>query len=244
MPVPASSTPARRPGREALFLFAATTAVAALLYRLPALGPYFHTIIAALFLYLPAMVLWRQGRELDDYGLRARPLGHNLALVGLAVAVFFPPFGLGFIAWHKLACATPLLHPLALGPCIPGSLFERFTLRAPLDPWWQAAAAELLVVALPEEFFFRGYLQGRLAEVWPARRHFLGAPVGAALLVSAALFALCHLAVQANPGTLAVFFPGLVFGWMRARTRSILAGTIFHALCNLYIETLHRSFFG
>ena len=242
--MPASSTPARRPEREALFLFAAVTATAALLYRLPALGRYFHTIIAALFLYLPAVVLWRQGRELDEYGLRARPLGRNLALVALAVAVIFPPFGLGFAAWHQLACTTPFLRPLALGPCVPGSLFEHFTLRAPLEPWWQTAAAELLVVALPEEFFFRGYLQGRLAEVWPARHHLLGAPVGAALLVSAALFALCHLAVQGHPGTLAVFFPGLVFGWMRARTRSILPGTIFHALCNLYIETLHRSHFG
>ena len=71
-----------------------------------------------------------------------------------------------------------------------------------------------------------------------------GAPVGRALVAQSALFALCHLAVQGNPATLAVFFPGLVFGWLRARTDSIFAGTLFHALCNLYIEVLHRSFFG
>ena len=40
------------------------------------------------------------------------------------------------------------------------------------------------------------------------------------------------------------FFPGLVFGWMRARSGSILPGVLFHALCNLYIETLGRSFAG
>jgi hypothetical protein len=31
---------------------------------------------------------------------------------------------------------------------------------------------------------------------------------------------------------------------MRARTGSVMAGTLFHAACNLYIECLHRTFFG
>jgi membrane protease YdiL (CAAX protease family) len=41
-----------------------------------------------------------------------------------------------------------------------------------------------------------------------------------------------------------VFFPGLAFGWMRARTGSLAAGTAFHASCNLLSEILHASFFG
>jgi len=37
--------------------------------------------------------------------------------------------------------------------------------------------------------------------------------------------------------------PGLVFGWMFARTRSILPGTIFHAACNLTMAILEVSLF-
>ena len=67
-------------------------------------------------------------------------------------------------------------------------------------------------------------------------------PLGA-LVVSSALFALGHLAVVPNPQRLAVFFPALVFGWMRGRTGSILAGATFHALCNIFADVLHTSFF-
>jgi len=99
------------------------------------------------------------------------------------------------------------------------------------------------VVALPEEVFFRGYLLGRLEAVWPSRRSLFGAPVGAALVVSAVLFALGHFLVDFNPQRLAVFFPALVFGWMRARTGSVAAGALFHAACNLLSEVLHASGF-
>ena len=44
-----------------------------------------------------------------------------------------------------------------------------------------------------------------------------------------------------EPAALAVFFPGLLFGLLRMHTGSILAGTLFHASCNLLIDILHRS---
>jgi membrane protease YdiL (CAAX protease family) len=116
-------------------------------------------------------------------------------------------------------------------------------LRFPPD-FGMLAAAQLIVVALPEELFFRGYLQGRLEDAWPPSRKLLGAPVGGAWLASAALFGLGHYLVSFEPGMLTRFFPGLVFGWMFSRTRSILAGTIFHATCNLLMDVLAHSFFG
>ena len=99
------------------------------------------------------------------------------------------------------------------------------------------------MVAVPEELFFRGYLYSRLEQRWPSTRRFLGAPVGRTLLVTSALFALGHVLVDFNVQRLAVFFPALVFGWMRARTGSVAAGAVFHALCNLYSDVLHTSFF-
>jgi membrane protease YdiL (CAAX protease family) len=57
------------------------------------------------------------------------------------------------------------------------------------------------------------------------------------------LFAVSHLAVIPNPLRLAVFFPALLFGWMRARTGSIAAAAVFHALCNLTSDVMHTSYF-
>ena len=46
-----------------------------------------------------------------------------------------------------------------------------------------------------------------------------------------------------TPTRLAVFFPALVFGWMRSRSGSIAPGAVFHALCNVFSEILHDSAF-
>jgi len=116
-------------------------------------------------------------------------------------------------------------------------------LRLPPRFAW-LALSQIVVVAVPEELFFRGYVLGRLEERWPSRRTLWGARVGWPLLVSSALFALGHVLVDFDGQRLAVFFPALAFGWMRARTGSIAAGALFHALCNLLSEVLHTSFFG
>lgn len=101
---------------------------------------------------------------------------------------------------------------------------------------------QLLVIALPEEAFYRGYLQSRLDEVWAPRWRVLGAPLGPGLLVSAGIFALGHLVTVPLPTRLAVFFPALIFGWLRARTGGIGASVLFHAFCNVYSQILGRGY--
>ncbi len=103
-------------------------------------------------------------------------------------------------------------------------------------------AGQVFVIALPEEAFYRGYLQSRLDEVWAPRWSLLGAPVGPGLLIGAAIFALGHLATVHLPARLAVFFPALLFGWRRARTGGVGASIVFHAFCNAYSQTLGRGF--
>ena len=77
---------------------------------------------------------------------------------------------------------------------------------------------QLSLIALPEEVFYRGYLQTRLDDAWPLRVRLFGASVGPSVVVTSAIFALGHLLTIHDPGRLAVFFPSLVFGWLRART--------------------------
>jgi len=130
-----------------------------------------------------------------------------------------------------------------------GALCRRFMRRWPPAPWGlprdfaQMALAQFLVVALPEEYFFRGYVQSRLEAVWPSQRRLFGQPVGFSLIAASILFALGHVLVDFNALRLAVFFPALVFGWMRQATGSILASVLFHACSNLLSELLHHFFF-
>jgi membrane protease YdiL (CAAX protease family) len=90
--------------------------------------------------------------------------------------------------------------------------------------WGRGIIFQLLLVALPEEFFFRGFLQDSI-----------GRNFRAVLLVSL-LFSIAHLprAIFFDDWiTLLSFFPSLVMGWLYMKTNNILPGTTFHLLSNL-----------
>jgi len=98
------------------------------------------------------------------------------------------------------------------------------------------------VVALPEEAFFRGYLQTALSDLQKTRRRILGVELAPlAWLLQAILFAAIHFIVEPQPARLAVFFPALLFGWTRAWRGGIGAALALHAMSNLYSEILARS---
>ena len=236
--------------REPLFTFAGATALAAVLAfgsrSIPFFGRHLHAAIAAIFLYAPSLASRLSGRPFDyrDAGLRLDPLALNLRVLAIALGVTFPFFAVGFFVFYGAVCG-PHGGPFtamfsALCPLWRG--LHGGALRLPPE-FLTSALNQLVVVAIPEELFFRGYLMGRLEERWPPARRLFGAPIGRALVVSSLLFALGHVVVVPNPQRLAVFFPALVFGWMRARTGSIVPGAAFHALCNLFADVLHNSYF-
>lgn len=218
---------------EVLGAFALATFAVSVLYRLRGVAfieQNLAVLAAVLFLYLPAFILWRGGRDLDGYALRVRPLGRGLLYFAALTLVTVPLFTLGYRFWVHHGCLLfqRVMHArwLFCPPAIPPAL------RLPPAPH-MVALSQLVVVALPEEFFFRGYLQGRLGEVLSRR---------AAWLWTAVLFALGHYLIAFDPASLAVFFPGLLFGLLRIATGSVLAGALFHAMCNVLIDVLHRSF--
>lgn len=137
-------------------------------------------------------------------------------------AIVFVPFYFGWMAVWKPGRAFALATT-------PSTFLEDFV-------------SQLAVIALPEEAFFRGYLQSRLDVAFPRRVRILGAEVGLSIVVTSALFAVGHIATIRSPARLAVFFPSLLFGWLRARTGGIGASVVFHATCNVFSETLGRGY--
>jgi membrane protease YdiL (CAAX protease family) len=110
----------------------------------------------------------------------------------------------------------------------PYSAPGRHRLHLPLTLDFAGQVAGNAAVALAEEFFYRGYLTMRFEE--KVR------PLPAALL-AAALFAIGHL-LQPLPWRLAVFFPALLFAFLRIRTGTVIGAAICHFLCNVWLLVL------
>lgn len=87
----------------------------------------------------------------------------------------------------------------------------------------------LLLAALPEEWFFRAYLQKRL-----------GNSITVILLVSL-MFASMHFITSNSFDSLLVFIPSVVFGWLYKKTDDVVLVVLLHALSNLlfyvYLES-------
>jgi membrane protease YdiL (CAAX protease family) len=226
---------------EALWVSAdVTLAVAAIAMGLPA--RWHTTLVGFVFLAATWVLVWRKddehvrrsGLALGGLVLPGRLPLRDLArsvLTSLAWALGFTaivavPFFFGWRAWWAHAAPGELPFSLAVRP-----------LEAADE-----IAGQLFVIALPEEAFYRGYLQSRLDDVWPARWRVLGATVGPGLLGASLIFALGHVATVHLATRLAVFFPALLFGWLRARTGGIGASVVFHMLCNVYSQALGRGY--
>jgi len=191
------------------------------------------------FLYLPLIPMRWRDEDYRDYGLSLRAWRQDLRLFLVLSLIVGPLFFLGFFAWVEL---VPQLPPELARLLTPHSGPGHFSPRLP-PRFAEWVIDQLFVVALPEEFFYRGYMQTRLRDAWPGGRKVLGARLGPAFWLTALLFALGHLAIF-QAWRLSVFFPALLFAWMRERTGTVVGAALFHAACNLFVHFLEVSFFG
>lgn len=247
----------RPPGlelRDALVAFCVVGVLVVGLVRinitLPAIGHLGSALVAVLFLYVPVFFAWRRQEDLDHYGFHLEPVKRGLVTAAIAIAIIFPVFVVGYFAFYEIACKSDLLANL-----VPRGMCNRYggldAVHVPSVSWMgnpassslslEFCAVQLIVVALPEELFFRGFLLHLLEKRFPPKRRILGGGVGLALVLSAVAFALIHLPKDGDPRALATFFPGLLFGWMRSATGSIMASTVVHAGSNILVRILDLS---
>jgi len=222
----------RSPIREAATVWSCVIGVLAALELLGRWVPLVRGLVGAVavaaFLYVPIRFLERRGQDPRDAGWRFDRLGRDLAWSLGACAVVLPLFAAGYVQFMKWAAHLPAETRWWLTP---SALDQPFHFRLSLD--WDLAGqvAGNAAVAFSEEFFYRGYMTLRFEERW--------GPVRSAL-AAAALFALGHLLTPA-PWRLAVFFPALLFAWLRNRTGTIVGASVAHFLCNVCLLLLERS---
>lgn len=105
-----------------------------------------------------------------------------------------------------------------------GALAATIAVMALLFPHQRVYAIETLVfAALPEEWFFRGYLLERLGSNWRAN------------LIASVVFAVLHGLSRSWANAALVFAPSLFFGWLYLRGRDLPLVVLVHALGNLLV---------
>ncbi len=198
------------------------------------------------------------------YGLRHIPLLHDYLSTLVAILLVYPALlhtekrKLPFVFWDKnwvSSLKVLLLTSLVVFPLFlcGNAIYQTQLLHRVFVPnasvfTISAILAQIVLVGFPEEFFFRGYLQPglrfffpRLTEeisfLRPLRIH-----ASWSIPLSALLFAASHSFIAYQWWHFSIFFPALVFGWLREKTNGLIAPTLFHALSNIVITWIGASY--
>jgi len=175
-------------------------------------------LVPSLLLAVPLVLAVVKGKTIGEIALNFKPAKAALVLVFRTCLVLFPLLIL-FCCLLKLFGWGPALKP---------------NVSARVD-WLGWLLYQFMYIAVAEEMFFRGYLQGNILKI--TGPVFGGQSADCrwiSIIISAALFALAHLVVQGQTISVLTFFPGLVLGWLFVRSGSLVAPILFHGLANTF----------
>lgn len=186
------------------------------------LNIYAHNIDAAIDWFLP------------PFGVKkTRPDFSAIKQEFIGFAIFtlliFIPYVVGYWLYFKL-------EAISAGD----NLFISFNLPPKIH---YEIIIQIFVVALPEELFYRGFLQSALLKKWPNKTFIFGLPLGRAIVFTNIIFALGHVVGTWAPTRLLTFFPGILFSYLVYRNKSLLSAILFHAACNILGQILYASIF-
>ncbi|MBN1975463.1 MAG: CPBP family intramembrane metalloprotease [Sedimentisphaerales bacterium] len=104
----------------------------------------------------------------------------------------------------------------------------------PKNRWLEWIVYQFMCVAVPEELFFRGYLQTNVITLLTTVKRKKFEVLGwIGIIICAIVFAASHVVIFKNGISIVTFFPGLFFGWLFYKTKSLLAPVLFHGLANI-----------
>jgi len=204
---------------EAWIVWGVTIFLASLAFHLqgvPWIRGNLMLITSGLLVYMPVWALYRRRESFDFFEKSLPQLAYSLKILSLvSLAIFGPLFALNhyFQAWAFHAHYYPSNKNATL---------------------WTVFFFHTLVVAFPEEFFFRGYLLKRFQQYFQDSRRFLGVTMGKAFFLTAFVFAISHSLITLRWWHFSIFFPALAFGWLREKTGGLVAPILFHAFSNVF----------
>ena len=188
-----------------------------ILYQTKYLSEIIYTImsfIVVLFqITIPSKIIAKYNQDLNDYNININinyiKIKKELAYLLTAAIIFFLPYIFIYIKYFNL----------------------KFNFTIP-PSWPLEIILQIFVVAMPEEIFYRGFLQNALLKRFS---------IFQSIVITNIFFALSHLFAGFNPMRILTFFPGLVFSWLSHKNKSLFSAILFHALCNLLGQFLWYS---
>jgi len=145
-----------------------------------------------------------------------RQIGLTLWMVGCICAAIFPLMLCGVWLLKYWGIEPPLRPVLSPAQSLAGWLFYQF-----------------MYVAIAEEVFFRGYVQGNILRLTnTCEEQGVRLIQWISIIISAACFATAHIVVSGQMISALTFMPGIIAGWLFIRTRSLIGPILFHGLAN------------
>ena len=188
------------------------------------INAYLSVIVAFILLYAPIIVLWLRRRRVVFFEYNLKQFVRSLKIFLVVSLIVFPAFFLCAHFWQTIVMGYSKFK-LASFPGIGRVIFY-----------------QLLLIALPEEFYFRGYVQPAFNAVFKLRWNVFGVQLGWSWILTAAVFAVAHSIITYQWWHFAIFFPGLLFGWLKERTGALTAPILFHAAANILMNLFARSY--
>lgn len=155
-------------------------------------------------------------RSFAEIGLRVERPGLILRALCTVCVIVFPLLLVGLLLLKHLNIQLPL------SPIIPDGR------------WLSWVAYQFMYVAVAEEIFFRGYFQCNVLSLLTMsvqKSRVLLEII--AIIISATVFAVSHCLILGSVMPIITFLPGLIFGWLLVKTKSLLAPVLFHGLANV-----------
>ena len=181
---------------------------------IPFVAENLATLTAVLLVYPPVMLSFKSRERIQYWSLTKENLWPSAKAMLLMCIVIFP---LSFLGYH--------LFQGFLG----GSYHS-----GKMNDWLFYTVIQVFVIAFPEEFFFRGFMQEAIDKVIKPKWKIFGAPFGLGHVLVCFIFAFSHSLILLQWWHGLIFFPALLFTWLKEKTGNIWAGSVFHGLCNLF----------
>lgn len=188
------------------------------------IGASLSTIVALLFLYVPTLVMWKRKRGINFLDRSRTDYIRSLKVFCVVSFLIFPPYFFLAHLWQIWMVHAGTFHVSGV------------------PDFWNLVLYQLLLVALPEEFYFRGYFQSTVDRFFARPWNIFGVSLGWGWIVTAFVFTVMHTLVTYRWWHFSIFFPALLFGYLRERTGTITAPILFHAASNILMQWFVRCY--